>query len=256
MNNQKFILVTVVIALIVGFFMFDFSYYLSLEFLKSQRAAIDAYYRTDPMGTTILFFLTYVAVTGLSLPGAALMSLAAGSIFGLLLGTAIVSFASATGATIAFLTSRFILRDMVQERFGGRLKIVNTGIEKDGAFYLFALRLVPLFPFFVINPIMGLTSIRTVTFYFVSQVGMLAGTLVFVNAGTQLAQLEFIGDILSPSFIASFTLLGTFPLIARKFLEFVKTCKILGKYSATSCERRSEPGRNTRSLHTNEKNPR
>ena len=143
----------------------------------------------------------------------------------MLLGTAIASFASVTGATIAFLTSRFILRDMLQERCGGRLEVVNAGIERDGAFYLFALRLVPLFPFFIINPIMGLTSIRTVTFYFVSQAGMLAGTLVFVNAGSQLAQLESIGDILSPSLIASFTLLGTFPLIARKFLELVKTCR-------------------------------
>lgn len=223
-------MLVVIVALIVAFFAFDLGQYLTLDFFKSKQADIGAYYAANPGQTALVFFLIYVAVTGLSLPGAAIMTLAAGAIFGLLWGTVIVSFASTIGATIAFLVSRFLLRDLVQRRFGKSLKAVDRGIEKDGAFYLFTLRLVPAFPFFVINLVMGLTPIRTVTFFVVSQIGMFAGTVVYVNAGTQLAQIESLKGILSPGLIASFTLLGIFPLIAKKAVDIVKAQKVLKDY--------------------------
>ena len=173
-----------------------------------------------------VYFLIYVAVTALSLPGAVVMTLAGGALFGLWVGLLVVSFASSIGATLAFLASRLLLRDWVQGRFGDRLAAVNAGIAKDGAFYLFTLRLVPLFPFFVINLLMGLTPIKTRTFYWVSQVGMLAGTLVFVNAGTQLAKLDSLSGILSPALLGSFALLGVFPLLAKKLVAIVQARKV------------------------------
>ena len=188
-------------------------------------------YRTNPLQTMAAFFLVYVAATGLSLPGATILTLAAGAIFGLLWGTVIVSFASSIGATLAFLASRYLLRDSIQAKFGDKLKAINAGIEKDGAFYLFTLRLVPAFPFFVINLVMGLTSIKTRTFYWVSQLGMLAGTIVYVNAGTQIAQIESAAGILSPALIASFTLLGIFPLIAKKIVAVIKARKVYSRFT-------------------------
>ena len=219
MNKNKLLLLFVLAAAVTAYFALDLGRYLTLDFFRSQQAAIDAYVSAQPVQSGLLFFLVYVAVTGLSLPGAAIMTLAAGAIFGLLWGTVIVSFASSIGATLAFLASRYLLRDWVQGRFGDRLKPINAGVEREGPFYLFALRLVPAFPFFVINLVMGLTPIRTWTFYWVSQVGMLAGTIVFVNAGTELGKLDSLKGILSPTLIASFVLLGLFPLIARKVLE-------------------------------------
>jgi len=200
-----------IVALIAAFFAFDLGRYFSLDYFKSQQAAIDGFYQANPLKTAALFFAAYVAVTGLSLPGAAIMTLAAGAIFGLLWGTVIVSFASSLGATLAFLASRFVLRDSIQTRFGDKLAAINAGIAKDGPFYLFTLRLVPAFPFFVINLVMGLTPLRTWTFYWVSQIGMLAGTIVYVNAGTEIAKIESLRGILSPGLIVSFTLLGIFP---------------------------------------------
>jgi dihydrolipoamide dehydrogenase len=176
--------------------------------------------------TALVFFVVYVAVTALSLPGAALMTLVAGAIFGLLWGTVIVSFASSIGATLAFLASRFLFRDAIQRRFGDKLRAINQGIEKEGAFYLFTLRLVPAFPFFVINLVMGLTPIPTRTFYWVSQVGMLLGTIVYVNAGTQIGQIESLRGILSPTLLISFALLGVFPLIAKKIVDAIKARKV------------------------------
>jgi pyruvate/2-oxoglutarate dehydrogenase complex dihydrolipoamide dehydrogenase (E3) component/uncharacterized membrane protein YdjX (TVP38/TMEM64 family) len=234
MNKTKLILLVVVAALIGSFFLFDLGQYFTLEFFRSQREAIDAYYQARPWQSLVIYFFIYVAVTGLSLPGAALMTLVGGAIFGLLWGTIVVSFASTIGATLAFLVSRFLLRDYVQERFGESLRAVNEGIRKDGAFYLFTLRLVPLFPFFVINLVMGLTPIRAGTFFIVSQVGMLAGTIVYVNAGTQIAQLESLGGILSPGLIASFTLLGIFPLIAKKLVDVIKARRALRGYPKPS----------------------
>lgn len=230
MSRGKLVLIGVIAALVAGFVFFDLGQYLSLDYLKSQQAAIDATYSANPLLTAGGFFLIYVAVTGLSLPGAAIMTLAAGAIFGLLWGTVIVSFASTLGATLAFLVSRFVLRDMVQAKFGDKLKAINAGIEKDGAFYLFTLRLVPAFPFFVINLAMGLTPIRTGTFYWVSQVGMLTGTIVYVNAGTQIARIETLAGILSPTLIASFTLLGIFPLLAKKVVSMVKARQAYGRF--------------------------
>lgn len=214
-------------ALVGAFFAFDLDQFFSLDYFRSQQGAITDYYDANPWRAAFLFFVIYVAVTGLSLPGAAIMTLAVGAVFGLLWGTVLVSFASTIGATLAFLASRFLLRDMVQRKFGDKIRSVNRGIEKDGAFYLFTLRLVPLFPFFVINLVMGLTPIRTSVFFLVSQVGMLAGTLVYVNAGTQVAQIESVSGILSPSLIGSFVLLGIFPLFAKKMVEFIKARRVL-----------------------------
>ena len=230
MKSSRILLLAIIALLIVGFFAFDLGQYFSLDYFKSKQAEIDAFYRADPGQTALVFFLVYVAVTGLSLPGAAIMTLVAGAIFGVLWGTVIVSFASTIGATLAFLASRFLFRDLVQKRFGRSLVAVNRGVEKDGVFYLFTLRLVPAFPFFVINLVMGLTPIGTLTFFLVSQVGMLAGTIVYVNAGTQLAQIQSLSGILSPGLIASFTLLGVFPLIAKKVVDVVNAKKILKDY--------------------------
>ena len=226
MKHSRLLLLAALVLATVLFFAFDLGRYFSLDFFKAQQAAIEAWREARPLAVALLFFALYVAVTGLSLPGAAIMTLVAGAIFGLGWGVLIVSFASTIGATLAFLAARFVLRDAVQARFGERLRAINAGIDQDGGFYLFTLRLVPLFPFFVINLVMGLTPIRTRTFYWVSQLGMLAGTLVYVNAGTQLALIESPGAILSPALLASFTLLGVFPLLAKKLVAFIKARKV------------------------------
>ncbi len=221
------VLLLLIIATLVGvFFIFDLQQQLSLETLKTHQTTIEAYRSSHPAVAIALYSLIYIAITGLSLPGAVILTLAGGAIFGLLWGTVIVSFASTIGATLAFLAARFLFRDSVNSRFGTRLQTINEGIKRDGAFYLFTLRLVPLFPFFMINLLMGLTALKIRTFYWVSQVGMLAGTLVFVNAGTQLAKIESLSGILSPALLASFALLGLFPLLARKVTEAIQKTKI------------------------------
>lgn len=230
MNRNRLVMLSVLVVLIASYFLFDLGQYFSLDYLKSQQAALESYRQAHPLQTAALMFLVYVLVTALSLPGAAVMTLAVGAIFGLFWGTVLVSFASTLGATLAFLISRFLLRNMVQARFGDKLKAINKGIEKDGAFYLFGLRLVPLFPFFVINLAMGLTSLKTITFAWVSQVGMLLGTIVYVNAGTQLGKIDSLSGILSPGLILSFVLLGLFPLIARKILDSIKARQVLKPY--------------------------
>ncbi|OHC62226.1 MAG: pyridine nucleotide-disulfide oxidoreductase [Rhodocyclales bacterium GWA2_65_20] len=226
MTRRRLILLVALLAAVAAFIALDLGRYLSLDYFKSQQAAIETWRAAQPATAALVFFLAYVAVTGLSLPGAAVMTLATGAIFGLLWGTLLVSFASSLGATLAFLASRFLLRDWVQQRFGERLRAINLGVEKEGGFYLFTLRLVPVFPFFMINLLMGLTPMRTGTFYWVSQVGMLAGTLVYVNAGTQLAHIASPMGILSPALIASFALLGIFPLIAKKIVEAIKAHQV------------------------------
>lgn len=231
MTKPRVLVLAAIIALIAAFFAFDLGHYFSLGYLKSQQTAINGFYTANPLKTAALFFAAYVTVTGLSLPGAAIMTIAAGTIFGLLWGTVIVSFASSLGATLAFLTSRFVLRDSIQTRFGDKLAAINTGVAKDGPFYLFTLRLVPAFPFFVINLVMGLTPLRTWTFYWVSQVGMLAGTIVYVNAGTEIAKIESLRGILSPGLIISFTLLGIFPLITKWSVNIIKARKIYAKWN-------------------------
>lgn len=231
MNRAKLILLAAIVLLIGGFFLFDLGQYFNLAFFKSQQAAIDGYYQNNPVLTGAIFFLIYVAVTGLSLPGAAIMTLVAGAIFGLLWGTLIVSFASSVGATLAFLAARFLARDTVQQRFGHNLKAINQGVEREGAFYLFTLRLVPAFPFFVINLVMALTPMKTLTFYWVSQLGMLPGTLVYVNAGTQIAEIDALSGILSFDLLLSFIILGLFPLIAKRLVAFIKARKALKGWS-------------------------
>ncbi|MBF2760564.1 MAG: FAD-dependent oxidoreductase [Ectothiorhodospiraceae bacterium AqS1] len=223
MSKGKIALVLIIAAIVVVFIWFDLARFLEFEALKERQAEIDALYQERPLFLLLGYFIVYVAVTGLSLPGAAILTLAGGAIFGLLWGTVVVSFASTTGATIAFLVSRYLLRDAIQKRYGDRLKAINDGIERDGAFYLFTLRLVPVFPFFMVNLVMGITPMRTLTFALVSQAGMLAGTIVYVNAGTRLAQLDSLQGILSPALIGSFVLLGVFPLIAKKIVDIVKS---------------------------------
>jgi len=222
---KRLALFALIAATVAAFFAFDLHRYFTLDFFKAQQAAIDAYYRAHPLQTATVYFAIYVAVTGLSLPGAAVMTLAGGAIFGLLWGTVIVSFASTIGATLAFLASRFLLRDWVQSKFGDKLKTFNDGVAKEGAFYLFALRLVPAFPFVAINLLMGLTPIRTWTYLWVSQLGMLAGTIVYVYAGTTLGEFR-----ISIELIAAFTLLGVFPLIAKKTLEAIKSRKVYARW--------------------------
>ena len=226
MKTSRLTILAVFVITTALFFLFDLDRFFSLDFFKSQQDALEAWRDARPLAAAAVFFALYVAVTGFSLPGAAIMTLAGGAIFGLWAGLLIVSFASTIGATLAFLASRFILRDTVQARFGERLRAINAGVEKEGGFYLFTLRLVPVFPFFVINLVMGLTPIRTWTFYWVSQLGMFAGTVVYVNAGTQLARIDSLSGILSPGLLASFALLGVFPLIAKKLVEMVKARKI------------------------------
>lgn len=230
MNPRKLLLLLVIAILASAFFALDLGRYFSLDYFKSQQAAIEAYRAAHPGLTAGIFFAVYVAVTGLSLPGAAILTLVGGAIFGLLWGAVIVSFASTLGATLAFLVARFALRDWVQSQFGVRLKAINAGIEKEGGFYLFTLRLIPIFPFFVINLVMGLTPIRAWTFYWVSQIGMLAGTLVYVNAGTQVAGIDSLRGILSPGLLISFALLGVFPLIAQKIVSAVKARRVYAKW--------------------------
>lgn len=222
MNTPKIVLLLVIAGAIAAFFYFNGQQYLTLAMLKSQYAGIAAFRDDHAILAIAVYGLIYIAVTGLSLPGAAILTLAGGAIFGLFWGTVIVSFASTIGATLAFLAARFLFKDSIQAKFGDRLHAINDGIARDGAFYLFTLRLVPLFPFFVINLLMGLTSIKVRTFYWVSQVGMLAGTLVYVNAGTQLGKLESLSGILSPPLVGSFVLLGVFPLMAKKALQFIQ----------------------------------
>ena len=231
MPLRKILLATVIAAVVALYFGFDFGRYFSLDAFKVRQEAIENWRAAQPLTAALLFFLAYVAVTGLSLPGAAMMTLVAGAIFGLFWGTILVSFASSIGATLAFLASRFLLRDWVQSRFGERLRAINSGVAKEGGFYLFTLRLVPVFPFFMINLLMGLTPMGAATFYWVSQVGMLAGTLVYVNAGTQLAGISSFSGILSPGLIASFALLGIFPLIAKKIVEAVKARQVYARWT-------------------------
>ena len=230
MNRHK-LLIILAFTLPVGvFFAFGLGQFFSLDYVKSQQAAIDAYRTAQPVLVAGIFFAVYVAVTALSLPGAVIMTLAAGAIFGVLWGVVMVSFASTLGATLAFLAARFALRDWVQGHFGDKLKTMNAGMAKEGGLYLFTLRLIPIFPFFIINLLMGLTPIRAWTFYWVSQIGMLAGTLVYVNAGAQLTRLDSLKDILSPALLFSFALLGLFPLIAKQIVSIVKARRVYAKW--------------------------
>ena len=231
MSNRKLLLAAVIAVAVVLFFAFDLGRYLSLDTLKAQQAAIESFRAAQPWLAAAIYFALYVAVTALSLPGAALMTLAGGAVFGLWWGLLIVSFASSIGATLAFLASRFLLRDWVTQRFGERLAAIDAGVKREGGFYLFTLRLVPVFPFFVINLLFGLTAMKARSFYWVSQLGMLAGTLVYVNAGTQLAQIDSLAGIVTPALLGSFALLGIFPLIAKKIVEAVRARQVYARWT-------------------------
>jgi dihydrolipoamide dehydrogenase len=229
-SSVRIVVVITIAVLAALFFAFDVHHALTLENMKTRQAEFLDVYRQHKMETIAVYMAVYVLVTALSLPGATVMTLVGGGLFGLWGGLLVISFASTIGATLAFIASRFVLKDWVQGKFGDKLTAVNEGVARDGAFYLFTLRLVPLFPFFMINLVMGLTPIRVATFYIVSQVGMLPGTLVYVNAGTQLAKIESLGGILSPGLIFSFALLGIFPLAAKKALAAVKARRIYAKW--------------------------
>lgn len=234
MSRSRLLVVSVLAVAIAGFFLAGGQRYLSFEYMKGQQAALAAWYAAHPWRTVLGFFLVYVAVAGLSLPGATLLTLVGGAIFGLLWGGIVVSFASSVGATVALLASRFALRDWVQAKFSRQLHGINRGVEKGGAFYLFTLRLIPAFPFFVVNLAMGLTPIRARTFYWVSQLGMLPATVVYVNAGTRLAAIDSPAGILSPGLIGAFVLLGIFPLLAKKLVDGYKARKVYARWRRPS----------------------
>jgi pyruvate/2-oxoglutarate dehydrogenase complex dihydrolipoamide dehydrogenase (E3) component/uncharacterized membrane protein YdjX (TVP38/TMEM64 family) len=228
--TSRLILMAVLLVLAVSFFALNLEQYFTLAHLKEHQQAFALYYEQHTGLTLFFYFTIYVVMAALSLPGAAVMTLAGGALFGLGAGTLVVSFASSVGATLAFLFSRFLLRESVQRKFGEKLTAINQGVQKDGAFYLFTLRLVPIFPFFVINLVLGLTPIRTIVFYLVSQLGMLPGTLVYVNAGTQLAKISSLQDVLSPVLVFSFVLLGIFPFVAKVVVSFVKQRRIYANW--------------------------
>ncbi|WP_269496380.1 FAD-dependent oxidoreductase [Castellaniella sp. S9] len=231
MNYKKISLLTLLLVIVLAYFVFDLGQYLNLQTLKTQHEAVTAYQASHPAQVIGAYFIVYVVATAISVPGAVLLTLAGGAMFGLLWGTVIVSFASTIGATLAFLMSRFVLRDWVSQRFGQRLVAINRGIDREGHFYLFTLRLVPAFPFFLVNLLFGLTAMKAWTFYWVSQLGMLAGTLVYVNAGTQLAQLDSLSGILSPALLGSFALLGIFPLVAKKIVAAINRNKVFARWN-------------------------
>jgi dihydrolipoamide dehydrogenase len=227
---KKAIVLILVLAAVFSFFFFDLDQYISLDFFNQQKQSIKDYQLQQPLLVAAVYFVVYILVTAFSLPGAAVLTLIGGALFGLGWGLLLVSFASSIGATAAFIIARSILREWVQQRFSNNLAAINEGIEKDGKFYLFTLRLVPVFPFFVINLAMALTPIKAWPFYWVSQIGMLAGTAVFVNAGTQLAEISSVAGILSPGLIGSFVLLGLFPWIAKAIVYVVKQRKALSGF--------------------------
>jgi uncharacterized membrane protein YdjX (TVP38/TMEM64 family) len=228
MNTKAKVALVVLIAGLIGLFFFlDGTRYLNLAYLQEIRGTAAAYVEANPVTSSLAYFGLYVAITALSIPGAAAMTLAGGAVFGFAWGFVLVSFASTSGATLAMLVSRTVLRDWVEKRFAGNLEVVHKGLAADGPYYLFGLRMVPLIPFFAINLMMGLTRISVWQFYWVSQLGMLGGTVVYVFAGSQLAGVDNVGDIMNPGLIVAFSLIGLFPLLARKGLAWVRRSKSL-----------------------------
>ena len=222
MSKSKIAFIGLLLVGVASFFYFDLGQYLTLETLKANQTAFSDYYQNNPALAILIFVCIYISVTALSLPGATILTLGGGALFGLGIGLAAVSISSTIGATLAFLAARYLFKSDIQQKFGSKLKTINEGIEKEGLFYLFTMRLVPVFPFFLINLVMGLTPMRIAPFFLVSMVGMLPGTAVYVNAGTALAEIETLGDILSMKMILSFALLGVFPLAAKKAVGLIK----------------------------------
>ncbi len=219
---QRLLIVIAIVAVVLLFKILGLGQYLTLDYLKASQDKFSQLYGENKLAVIAGYMIIYIAVTALSLPGAAVMTLAGGAMFGFWIGFVVVSFASTIGATLACFVARFLMRDWVQNKFGEKLSTMNTGIEKEGAFYLFSLRLVPIFPFFVINLTMGMTTMKLLTFYWVSQIGMLPGTMVYINAGKELGQIESLSGILSPGLIISFIILGLFPITVKKLLYFYK----------------------------------
>lgn len=217
----KTIAVVLAVASIATFLIFDLEQPLRPNFFENQLSSFQDYYHQHPSTTIAVYAVVYISITALSLPGAAVMTLLGGALFGAISGTIIVSFCSTIGATLAFLVARFFLRRTIEGRFGAKLEIINLGIAQESVFYLFAMRLIPVIPFFAINSVMGLTSIRTVPFFFVSQLGMLPGTIVYINAGMQTTRIDSLNTILSPTLLLSFVLVGLFPLFAKKSIELI-----------------------------------
>lgn len=221
-NKGKIVMVLAVGALIGLFYFYDLGRYLTLDFIKENQNNFQEYYSQNRVVTILTYIGIYILATALSLPGATILTLGAGALFGTILGTFIVSISSTVGATCAFLVARYLFRESLLGRFGDRLRVIDEGIKKEGAFYLFSLRLIPIFPFFLINILMGLTPIKIGVYFFVSMIGMFPGTIVYVNAGTQLAKIDSLGNIASPTLIGSFVLLGLFPLLAKKILPLIR----------------------------------
>ena len=222
---KKIAILLAVLVLILLFNLLNLGQYLNLTYLKESQAAFAAYYTEHKVITLLSYMLIYITATALSLPGAAILTLAGGALFGLVTGSIIISFSSTIGATLACIVSRYLLRDWVQGKFGDKLQKINEGMEQEGGFYLFTLRLVPIFPFFIINLVMGLTKIRLKTFYWVSQLGMFPATVVYVNAGKELGRIDSLSGILSPGLILSFVLLGIFPITAKKILGRIRNSR-------------------------------
>ena len=232
--SQRLLIVVAIVVAVILFKVLGLGQYLTLDYLKASQDKFSLLYNENRLAVIATYMAIYIAVTALSLPGAAVMTLAGGALFGFWVGLVVVSFASTIGATLACSVARFLMRDWVQDRFGDKLSAVNRGIDQEGAFYLFSLRLVPIFPFFVINLVMGLTSMKLLTFYWVSQIGMLPGTMVYVNAGKELGRIDSLSGILSPGLIISFVILGIFPITVKKLLNFYK--KKTGKLLAAEKE--------------------
>ncbi len=229
-KSKKVWLLGLIALLVIGFYLLGLNQYFDLSVLKEKSHGFTAYYQANPWQTSLWFFLIYIVSTAVSIPGASILTLAGGAVFGLWWGVVLVSFASTIGASLAFLLSRYVLKDSIQQKFSDKLADTNAGIEKEGAFYLFTLRLIVVFPFWLINMLMGLTPIKLRTYFWVSQLGMFPATILFVNAGTQLAKVEHVGDILSPAVAVSFALLGLFPLIARAIPGIVRRYTVLKAY--------------------------
>lgn len=222
---QKAAILAAILALILIFKLLDLGQYLNLAYLKESQASFAALYSEHRLLVLASYMLIYITATALSLPGALILTLAGGALFGLVTGTIVISFASSIGATLACGVSRYLLRDWVQSKFGDKLQKINEGMDKEGGFYLFTLRLVPVFPFFVINLVMGLATIRLSTYYWVSQLGMLPATIVYVNAGKELGKIDSLSGILSPGLIISLVLLGLFPITAKKILNHIRNTR-------------------------------
>ena len=220
--RKKLLIFGVVLGAVGAFFYLDLGQYFTLDYIKDSQAKFQQLYGDNRLSVIAAYMAVYILVTALSLPGAVVMTLAGGALFGLAVGTVVISFASTIGATLACLVARTLLRDGVQNRFGDKLATFNEGIDREGGFYLFTLRLIPIFPFFVINLVMGLTSMRLTTFFWVSQLGMLPGTVVYVNAGKELAKIDSLSGILSPPLIISFVILGLFPITVKKIMGYVR----------------------------------